>query len=274
MADDAVADDYVEEELEEVCKVYDSDDFFTIAVQLVLAIAALLSLWFKRHFERPRRKFRTWMLDVSKQGLGACYAHVCNMFIAAVIIENVAAGGTLNDQCAWYGICYLVDTTLGLVLAVWFLKVIDILANRYDWASLKHNGVYEGPGGLIHWFNQVLVWIIIQSIAKVIIYYTMVFFAEPLAFFGGILFEPFQVNIRFELLFVMIFFPGFLNVIYFWIADHFLKADAGHASAHEDDPDGTAIDNDGKNENLLAEEEKQEDPEYNSTPSWTNTRMV
>jgi len=273
MADDAVADDFVEEELEEVCKVYDSDDFFTIAVQLVLAIAALLSLWFKRHYERPRRKFRTWFLDVSKQGIGACYAHVCNMFIAAVIIDNVAAGGTLNDQCAWYGICYLMDTIMGLVLAVWFLKLVDVLANRYDWASLKNNGVYEGPGGLFHWFNQVLVWIIIQSIAKVIIYYTMVFFAEPLAFFGGILFEPFQVNIRFELLFVMIFFPGFLNVIYFWIADHFLKAGAEHSAAHEDDPDGTAIEKDQKDENLLSEQDKQEDPEYNPS-SWTNTRMA
>lgn len=273
MADDAVADDYVEEELEEVCKVYDSDDFFTIAVQLVLAIAALLSLWFKRHYERPRRKFRTWFLDVSKQGIGACYAHVCNMFIAAVIIENVAAGGTLNDQCAWYGICYLMDTILGLILAVWALKAVDVLANRYDWVSLKHNGVYEGPGGLFHWFNQVLVWIIIQTLAKVVIYYTMVFFAEPLAFFGSILFEPFQVNIRFELLFVMIFFPGFLNVIYFWIADHFLKAGAEHSAAHEDDPDGTAIDKDAKDENLLSEEDKQEDPECNPS-TWTNTRMV
>lgn len=72
-------DDFYEEELEEVCKVYDADDFFTIFVQLMLAFAALISLWFKRHYERPRRKFRTWFLDVAKQGVGACYAHVCNM---------------------------------------------------------------------------------------------------------------------------------------------------------------------------------------------------
>jgi hypothetical protein len=77
--DDYVQDDYVEDVLEDVCKVYDKEDFFTIAVQLMLAFAALLSLWFKRHYERPRRTFRTWFLDVSKQGVGACYAHVCNM---------------------------------------------------------------------------------------------------------------------------------------------------------------------------------------------------
>ena len=72
-------DDFYYQEVEEICKVYDADDFFTIFVQLLLAFAALISLWFKRHYERPRRKFRTWFLDVAKQGVGACYAHVCNM---------------------------------------------------------------------------------------------------------------------------------------------------------------------------------------------------
>lgn len=77
--DDQVGDDYVVEEAAKVCKVYDKEDFFTVFVQMLLALFALLSLWFKRQNEVPRRKFRTWFLDVSKQGLGACYAHVCNM---------------------------------------------------------------------------------------------------------------------------------------------------------------------------------------------------
>lgn len=64
---------------DKVCKVYDHEDFFTVFVQLLLAAFALLSLWFKRQTEKPRRKFRTWFLDVSKQGLGAGYAHVLNM---------------------------------------------------------------------------------------------------------------------------------------------------------------------------------------------------
>jgi uncharacterized BrkB/YihY/UPF0761 family membrane protein len=64
---------------QKVCKVYDSEDFFTVFVQLLLAFIALLSLWFKRQSEVPKRKLKTWVLDVSKQGLGACYAHVLNM---------------------------------------------------------------------------------------------------------------------------------------------------------------------------------------------------
>ena len=90
MADDDNNDDYfnayenddgldMAEQVEKVCKVYDSEDFFTVFVQLLLAFFALMSLWFKRESEKPKRKFRTWFLDVSKQGLGACYAHVLNM---------------------------------------------------------------------------------------------------------------------------------------------------------------------------------------------------
>jgi hypothetical protein len=77
----------VGQQTEKVCKVYDSEDFFTVFVQMLLAFFALMSLWFKRQSERPKRKFKTWFLDVSKQGLGACYAHVLNMVCAGPLVE-------------------------------------------------------------------------------------------------------------------------------------------------------------------------------------------
>lgn len=129
----------------------------------------------------------------------------------------------------------MVDTTLGLVLAIWGLKLIDWMANEWDWVSLKHTGVYEGVDGFVHWVNQVLAWLVIMTVAKVIIYYFMVICGDWLGFVGGILFTPLQGNIRFELLFVMIFFPGVLNVIYFWIADHYLKAGTEHAGAYKEE---------------------------------------
>ena len=174
--------------------------------------------------------------------------------IAALIIDKVRGEGHLEDQCAWYGICYLVDTTLGLILAIWGLKILDYLAHENDWVALKHSGVYEGVDGVLHWIYQCLAWVFILTVVKIIIYYFMIWTSEPLAFVGGILFEPLQSNIRFELLFVMIFFPGLLNVIYFWIADSFLQAKAEHAGAHEDDPEETEMAQ--KKESLLTEEDK------------------
>ena len=76
----------------------------------------------------------------------------------------------------------------------------------------------------------------------------MVIFSQMLAFVGSILFFPLQFNIRVELLFVMIFFPGFLNVIYFWIADSYLKAKHDAPGAFEARPD--------KEMSLISPEEK------------------
>ena len=230
--DDAYAVDY------KVCKVYDKDDFFTVLVQIMLAIFALGSLWFKRMYELPKRKFSTWFYDVSKQGFGACYAHVLNMVIAAMISTRIRGETTLDDQCAWYGMSYLIDTTLGLVLAIAFVKLLDVVANKRDWESLRKSGVYHGTDGTMHWIHQVLAWLGILTLVKIIIYLFMWVASEPLAVIGGILFAPLQANIRFELLFVMIVFPGLLNVIYFWIADSHLQAKPEHSEAHEEEDEG------------------------------------
>ena len=150
--------------------------------------------------------------------------------------------------------CYLVDTTLGLVLAVWGLKFIDYLAHSNDWVALKHSGVYEGVDGIVHWIYQVIAWLANLTVGKVIIYYFMVWCSEPLAWVGSILVAPFQSNIRFELLFVMIFFPGFLNVIYFWIADSYLQAQGAHHGAHEPEDTEVAEMTQQKKESLLPED--------------------
>lgn len=142
----------------------------------------------------------------------------------------------LKDQCAWYGMSYLIDTTLGLFLAITFLGVLDWMANERDWVHLKHSGVYVGPDRYKHWMSQVIAWMLILTIVKLIIYIFMRICSTPLAILGQWLFEPLQGNIRIELLFVMIVFPGFLNVIYFWIADSYLKAKHEHAEAHEQSP--------------------------------------
>lgn len=78
MADDDGSNNYNGED-QKICKVYDRNDFFTLLVQLVLAFLALASLYIKRLREVPRRTLRTWFLDVTKQAVGACYAHILNM---------------------------------------------------------------------------------------------------------------------------------------------------------------------------------------------------
>ena len=72
----------------------------------------------------------------------------------------------MEDQCAWYGISFLIDTTLGLALSIGLLHLVDVFANKHDWVSLKHSGVYSGSTAYTHWFHQVLVWLLILTVVK------------------------------------------------------------------------------------------------------------
>ena len=141
------------------------------------------------------------------------------------------------------------------MLAIWFLKGLDLLAHQNDWVSLKHSGVYEGVDGVMHFVHQTIAWMVVLTLVKVVIYYFMVLCSGLLAVAGAVLFEPFQSNIRLELLFVMIFFPGVLNLVYFWIADSYLKAKGEHKGAHEDEDEMES--RAAKQEGLLTEEERQ-----------------
>ncbi len=218
---------------DEYCKIYDAHDAFTSAVQIILALLALGSLYVKRLHEKPRRKFMTWWYDVSKQGFGAVYSHLANMLVSAIVAGYRRGNYELKDQCAWYGINFLIDTTVGLFFSIILLDLLTQQAQKRNWKSLKNCGVYEGPSGLKHWTHQLIAWMVILTITKFILVFIIWAFYPLLARVGDFLFRPLQQNIRFELLFVMIIFPGLLNFVYFWIADQYLKAGPEHTEAHE-----------------------------------------
>lgn len=54
----------------------------------------------KRIREKPRRHWKIWMLDVSKQIVSALTAHFLNVLLATVLNENTTTAET--DACGWY----------------------------------------------------------------------------------------------------------------------------------------------------------------------------
>lgn len=211
------------------CLVLSNYDEFTIMVQLFLAFFALASLFVKRQLENPRRDIKTWFLDISKQGFGACYLHVWNMAFAMYF----GAHSRLHDQCAWYALNYMIDSTIGLLLTFWFLGMLTKIANKNGWEELAHSGVYRGEKAVRIWLFQFTAWLIILSLVRVVEFILMWLTQDFLASLGEPLARVFQYNIRVELLFVMIMFPGVLNVVYFLIIDNFLKADEDTLAALE-----------------------------------------
>jgi hypothetical protein len=218
---------------DEFCKIYDAHDAFTSIVQVLLAFIALASLYVKRQHEFPRRKFMTWWLDVSKQGFGAVYSHVANMVVAALVSGYSRGNYELQDQCAWYGINFLIDTSVGLYFSIIMLDFLTKHAHEKNWTSLQNRGVYEGADGMKHWTMQLIAWMVILTITKFILVFIIWALYPILARLGDLLFRPLQANVKFELIFVMILFPGVLNFFYFWIADQYLKADPSNTEAFD-----------------------------------------
>ncbi len=97
---------------------------FAIVVQMLLGTMAVLSLFIKRHRERPQRPLDVWVLDALKQCLAAGIAHVANICIAVYIADYAAH----SDECAFYFINGSVDTTLGITLVYFLLRSITRLA--------------------------------------------------------------------------------------------------------------------------------------------------
>ena len=68
--------------------------FFATGVQAGLGLLAVASLVVKRYFEHPKRAWKVWALDVSKQAIGGLFAHCLNLIAA----EFLSSSSAFNDQ--------------------------------------------------------------------------------------------------------------------------------------------------------------------------------
>lgn len=97
-------------------------------VQLLLGGIALTTLYGKWFVEIPRRPFRVWFLDALKQGASAAMMHVLNIILA--ISTAKAAIVRHPDECAFYFLNFVIDTTIGVYIAFHLLRTMTLLAVR------------------------------------------------------------------------------------------------------------------------------------------------
>ncbi|EGR29543.1 hypothetical protein IMG5_153600 [Ichthyophthirius multifiliis] len=76
------------------CEILDFEGFI---LQIFLGILSFLVLIYKRHKERPKRQWKIWALDTSKQGVSALLAHMLNVILAVVLSSDSS-----NDPCTWF----------------------------------------------------------------------------------------------------------------------------------------------------------------------------
>lgn len=196
---------------------------FALLVQIFLGLICVGTLVYKRHREVPKRDLETFALDASKQGLGAAYGHVGNIFLSVYITNVTGSPITISsDECQWYCLSYLADSSLGTLISICLLISYERLCARFC-PFVKKSGDYGNPPQVIWWLYQLIVWMLIISIGKLILFFIIFELRAPLDALMDAFFTPVKPYPKVELLLVMIILPACVNVGQFWITDTYLK---------------------------------------------------
>jgi len=193
---------------------------FDFLIQLVLAALCFSSLVLKWWFEKPRRPFKIWALDTSKQVLGFLTAHFLNILLS-YLMEN-----TTVDSCVWYFVNIMLDTTLTVLIAYLLLKGITRFIRRMGWdpRGRLNFGNYGDPVRLSIWLRQILLWVWIVVLSKIIVSTFVFLLQSPLGRAGHWLLTPvINYSGKLELVVVMVIVPVVMNSVQLWIQDSFLK---------------------------------------------------
>lgn len=194
--------------------------FFASFVQACLGVLCISALIIKRHNEVPKRDWYVWFLDVTKQGMGASFGHFANIFLSMIIASILDHA----DECQWYSLTFVVDSTIGTVLNLTFLRLFGLCMQRLPQCTIMNMGDYGDPPQLWIYIPQLLVWLLIVSFVKALTVLAMIPCLEQLNSFVRYLFRVFDGEPQLELVVVMIIIPTVLNTLQFWITDTFLMS--------------------------------------------------
>eukprot|EP00927_Polykrikos_kofoidii_P052754 TRINITY_DN4669_c0_g2_i1.p1 TRINITY_DN4669_c0_g2~~TRINITY_DN4669_c0_g2_i1.p1 ORF type:complete len:279 (+),score=54.86 TRINITY_DN4669_c0_g2_i1:117-839(+) len=226
--------------------------FFGIVVQALLFAISVALLVFKKYREGPLRTWYEFGLDSSKQFFGAGWIHTMNLLCA------IAFGGLLEkgDECEWYWINIMIDTTLGVYVQYILMQKTMVLLGKTlsgDKAEELRSGYYYNEHGefQVGWYvKQLALWLILVTAMKAIMVVVMLILCHPMHVVSHFLLGPFMKNAKLKLIVVMIVTPVCMNALQLWIFDNIIKKKSDASGAKEATSPGEIV-------GLLSEEARQ-----------------
>jgi len=211
-----------------------------------VSMLILLAKFAREYRARPgfkRRSVAAFVLDCSKQVIGACWLHLSNLLVAGFGSELL---GQNAGPCDLYLVEIVVDTTIGvyfeykfLQLCFFFLRVcrapvedfhescmIDDTTNVLD-QSMPTDVLLEKRGKAkrvqkIHWkqyLKQLLLWIVVVTVNKFAMLLLIRAFRFQLYSLASVFLLPFHTP-TLRLIIVMIIIPAVMNSLQFWLQDN------------------------------------------------------
>ncbi|GAA6033285.1 hypothetical protein JCM8097_006669 [Rhodosporidiobolus ruineniae] len=206
---------------------------FALVIQAVMGLVVLGGLVLKRMRERPRRKWKIWLADVSKQIVGQAFVHASN-----VAISDLIANHTSDNPCSLYALNILVDTTLGVLLLYYLLHFSTQLMQQYR-SPTYNTGFYGTPFSLALWGEQAAVYVACLAAMKLVV--VVLFWAIPQMEDLVSWALSWITNDQAQVFVVMLVLPLVMNLFQFLTVDSFLKSKDPPASALVDQSDEEAL---------------------------------
>ncbi|GAA5841634.1 hypothetical protein JCM11251_004237 [Rhodosporidiobolus azoricus] len=191
---------------------------FALVIQAIMGALVLLSLVVKRMRERPRRKWKIWLGDVSKQVVGQAFVHASNVAISALIATHNS-----DNACSLYALNILIDTTLGVLLLYYFLRLSTHLMQTYRDPGYA-TGYYGPPPSfsLALWGEQAAVYVAClaaMKVAVVVLFWILPGMEDVVSWaLAWITNDEAQVFV------VMLVLPLVMNIFQFLVVDSIIKS--------------------------------------------------
>ncbi|EKM59764.1 uncharacterized protein PHACADRAFT_170370 [Phanerochaete carnosa HHB-10118-sp] len=195
-----------------------------LIVQALMGLLVISSLVYKRHRESPKRPWRIWSFDVTKQVIGQMFVHGVN-----VLISGLVAQLSSGNACVLYFLNILIDTTLGVAIIYLTLHLTTFFLTEKCGFKGFETGKYGTPPSLNYWFRQLSVYIFSLATMKLLV--VGLFALWPGIFkLGEWLLTFLGPSDTVQVIFTMGIFPIIMNVVQFWLIDSIVKASAQQAS--------------------------------------------
>lgn len=110
-----------------------------ILIQVSLGILSFSVLIIKRYFEHPRRPWKIWSFDTVKQIISQLLAHFINLTISLALTSEDPD----SDTCLWYFITNIFDNTVGVLICVFSLRIIEKKLYKLKKYELISGNYYE-----------------------------------------------------------------------------------------------------------------------------------
>ncbi|KAF8806299.1 hypothetical protein BYT27DRAFT_7243086 [Phlegmacium glaucopus] len=191
-------------------------------VQGLLGIFVLLSLVYKRHRETPKRPWRIWLFDVSKQVVGQMFVHTANL-----LVSGVGSHHTSGNPCVSYFLNILIDTTFGVALIYVILHMLTRLFTEGFNLKGFESGVYGNPPSIKFWACQAALYVLSLFLMKLIVITILILFPGIYDVGEWLLSWTWTgTDDALQVIFTMGIFPIIMNITQFWLIDSIVKASA------------------------------------------------